>query len=408
MFANAAAAPGGSSVRTGSKRTVLYAGVGPELVHYDVDVEGAALVRRGLVRLPASVQYAWPHVSNQCLYVGSSARSAAGNVHHVTAFRIDSTSGALRPHGEPIALRHRPNHMTTDIPSEHVLISYTEADDPSDLTVHKINRDETIGAEVKQPAALDLGIHAHQIRVAPSNKAAILVARGNNGARGRPEDPGALKVFNYKDGVLTNRASIAPGGGFGFGPRHLDFHPVQPWVFVSLERQNKLYVHKLEGDTLSAEPLFRKDTLAHPGDAGPGQRQMAGAIHVHPNGRFVYVANRAYGKGPEDGKRTYHYVGGENNIAVYAINQGTGEPTLVQNSDTRGFSARTFALDPGGRMLVAGNMIPIVVKDGATVNTVPASLSVFRIGDDGKLAYVRKYDIDVGNGSMYWMGLMNY
>ncbi len=34
-----------------------------------------------------------------------------------------------------------------------------------------------------------------------------------------------LKVFAFKRGVLTNLASIAPGTGLGFGPRHLDFHP---------------------------------------------------------------------------------------------------------------------------------------------------------------------------------------
>jgi hypothetical protein len=36
------------------------------------------------------------------------------------------------------------------------------------------------------------------------------------------------------------------------------------------------------------------------------------------------------------------------------------------------------------------------------LRTVPASLSVFRIGGDGKLEYVRKYDVDVGNASMFW------
>jgi hypothetical protein len=37
---------------------------------------------------------------------------------------------------------------------------------------------------------------------------------------------------------------------------------------------------------------------------------------------------------------------------------------------------------------------------------VPASLSVFRIGSDGKLEYIRKYDVDVGNASMFWMGMV--
>jgi hypothetical protein len=33
-------------------------------------------------------------------------------------------------------------------------------------------------------------------------------------------------------------------------------------------------------------------------------------------------------------------------------------------------------------------------------------LSVFRIGGDGKLAFTRKYDIDVGDKTMFWMGMV--
>jgi hypothetical protein len=40
------------------------------------------------------------------------------------------------------------------------------------------------------------------------------------------------------------------------------------------------------------------------------------------------------------------------------------------------------------------------------VRTVPACLSVFRIGADGTLDFVRKYDVDVGNQTMFWMGMV--
>ncbi|MGA2716801.1 MAG: hypothetical protein ABSG41_27240 [Bryobacteraceae bacterium] len=51
---------------------------------------------------------------------------------------------------------------------------------------------------------------------------------------------GALKIFTYKNGVLANRFSIAPGAGFGYQVRHLDFHPSGKWVFVTPERQNQI------------------------------------------------------------------------------------------------------------------------------------------------------------------------
>jgi 6-phosphogluconolactonase len=49
-------------------------------------------------------------------------------------------------------------------------------------------------------------------------------------ANGKPEDPGALKLFSFREGQLTNLMSVAPNRGYGFGPRHLDFHPSLPLV----------------------------------------------------------------------------------------------------------------------------------------------------------------------------------
>jgi hypothetical protein len=217
-----------------SPSVALYASVGPELIHYDVDVAAASLTQRESVRLPENVQYAWPHPSGQYLYVAWSNGAGAGH-HGLAAFRIDAAAAALHLHGNPLPLTARPIHVTADIPGTHVLVAYNH---PSGVSVHRINPDRNIGSRVEQPNPLDVGIYAHQVRVHPSNLMAILVTRGNGPANGKPEDPGALKVLGYKDGVLTSRASVAPGGGFGFQPRHLDFS--DPWVFVSLERQNKL------------------------------------------------------------------------------------------------------------------------------------------------------------------------
>ena len=80
---------------------------------------------------------------------------------------------------------------------------------------------------------------------------------------------------------------------------------------------------------------------------------MTGAIHVHPNGRFVYLSNRASGTTMVDGKPVWE--GGENTIGVYAIDQKTGEPMRIQNIDSGGMHARTFTLDSVSELLVAAN-----------------------------------------------------
>ena len=310
-----------------------------------------------------------------------------------------SASGKLTPHGKPIPLPVRPIHMSTDIPSQHVLVAFNN---PSGLRVYKINADATLGDEVQQTGTFDFGIFAHQIRVTPDNKYAVLVTRGNEGTPQKAEDPGALKVFHYKNGVLSNEVSIAPDGGRNFGPRHLDFHPTKPWMYLSIETQNKMYTYKMEKGRINPEIVFRAETLAEPNNIRA--RQAASTVHVHPNGRFLYGSNRSQDLVDFNGKKVYK--GGENSIVVYSINQKTGEPTQIQNIETRKIHPRTFHIDPSGRMLVAQHNLPVPVRDGDDVKIVQAGLSVFRIGADGKLDFVRTYDVDVGNKTMFWMGMV--
>jgi 6-phosphogluconolactonase (cycloisomerase 2 family) len=379
-------------------RVVLYASVGPELRHYDVDVAAATLTHRSAVTLPSSVQYAWPHVSHRVLYVASSdAVGEPGSTrHNLTALRIDPQTGELRIYGESLHLPARPIHVSTDIPSEYVLVAFNN---PSGVRVFRVEKDFIIGAEVPQPGITDDGIYGHQIRVTPDNRHATFITRGNNATPQKPEDPGAIKVFDYNRGALSAEVSIAPNHGIGFGPRHLDFHPSKPWVYVSLERQNQLWMYRLAGGKLTPDALFRKETLAQP--AGWKLPQMAGAVHVHPNGRFLYVANRNDGTLDAQAPRVFGV--GENTIAVYSIDQRTGEPTLIQNANTRKVHPRTFHIDPSGRLLVAEHNTPANLPEGGVV---PAGLTIFRIGDDGRLTFERTLDIEVGKATMWWMGMV--
>ena len=391
--------------QTAKTRMALYSGVGPELTHYDVDVDGATLSRRAAVKLPGGVQYAWPHPSRTFLYVTSSTGGPGmtGNSHHVSAFRIDA-AGALQPHGEPLALKHRPIHNSVDRSGEYLLIAYNS---PSSASVHRLKPDGMIGEAVPQPEALDCGIYGHQILATPGNQSVFLVARGNNAADGKPEDPGSLKVFGFKNGVLSNKASVQPGTGLGFGPRHLDFHPTRPLVYVSIERQNKLYVYELtpEGG-LSRDPLFVKDTLM----GADNHVSTAGPIHVHPSGRFVYLTNRAPSSTPAPGEELFEgkrvVTSNDSTIAVFAIDPETGEPKLIETADSHGAHVRTFSFDASGQILVAGSLIPVALRQGDRVTVIPAGLAVFRVGQDGKLTFVHKYDIDTGTLTQWWSGMV--
>jgi 6-phosphogluconolactonase (cycloisomerase 2 family) len=400
LVAGAVAAPGLAWTQELKGKSVYYASIGPALTLYDLD--GDTLIKRSTVTMPANIQYAWPHPSRKFLYIVSSngGPDAAGDKHYANALRIDPASGALSLHGEPQPLPSRPIHTSVDQAGQFLLIAYN---DPSALTVHRLKEDGTIGERVSQPGKLDTGLYAHQIRAVPANDMVILVTRGSNADRGKPEDPGAIKTFSFKNGILTGLASIAPGNGLGFGPRHLDFHPTKPWVFVSIERQNKLYVYKLDQATgLTRDPLFVKDTLVDPNTKFS---QGAGPIHVHPNGRFVYQTNRASSVTDFEGQKVF--AGGENSMVVWSIDQETGEPTRIQNIDGHGVQLRTFGIDPSGHLLVAASVVPIKVREGAGIGTLSAGLSVYRVGPDGKLDFARKYDVEATSQSQqFWSGMV--
>lgn len=385
---------------------LFYAGIGSELARYEIDAEHATMQRRESLRLPVPVMYAWQHADRGHLYVVSSNRGPDAGpsaqreppAHYLSALAIDRASGALALHGEHVTLARRPIHVSTDASSRHALIAYSEGG----ISVHRIEPDGAIGAQIEQ-AGIDAGILPHQIRETPSQRAAIVVARGYDAAEDTPERPGSIRVFDYRDGRLAARQVVAPNGGFGFGPRHLDFHPTRPWVYVSIERQHQVCMFRLEDDLLSPKPVYTVGTLAEPRNVRC--RQMAGTIHVHPNGRWVYGAERASGTRPTTQGPVY--VGGENSILKYDIDPHSGAPTLGQRIATTGLHPRTFSIDPSGRMFVAANKSPVLAEVDGRLCTIPASLDLFVIADDGNLSLAQNHEVDPGEDSMFWASFVN-
>jgi len=151
--------------------------------------------------------------------------------------------------------------------------------------------------------------------------------------------------------------------------------------------------------TLPRQAAFIKNSLADRKNHVP--TQMAGAIHVHPNGRFVTMTNRNSGTDEIGGRKVFK--GGENNVAVFSIDQASGEPTLIQNIDARTNHLRTFAIDPSGRLLIAASILPMALRDGSTL---PAALVLYRIGADGRLEFARKIDVDTGRFMQFWTGIV--
>lgn len=384
------------------QESVLYSAVDDRITSYRVDALTAELTKLESIEVPAKVQYAWPHPSKNFLYVSTSSGGprVASDCNHVSAYEV-RPDGCLTLHGTPTALPKRAVHMCVDPTGRFIINAHNYQGGA--ITVHTIEPDGFVGSLIPQELGADFGIYPHQVMVFPSGKQLLIVDRGNKRQADKPEDPGALRLFRFDGGKAVGDDVIAPNGGHGFGPRHIDFHPTKPWLYASDERTNRLYMFRFAEGRIEAEPAYTLDTLAHPTTGNA--RQLAGPIHVHPSGKVVYVANRADATVHVDGQAVF--TEGENNIAVYSLDSDTGEPTLQQHADTRSFHVRTFACDPTGRLLVTASIKPLASIENGSLKQTPATLTTFRIGDDGQLEFVSTYEAETtGTQLQYWMGIV--
>lgn len=154
----------------------------------------------------------------------------------------------------------------------------------------------------------------------------------------------------------TEQAGRVPPGG---GPRHMKFHPSGRWVYVLNELA--LSVTVFDYDEKSGE-MTAKQTIATVPAAELAKEQFKSAseIRVHPSGRFVYSANR-----------------GHDTITAFAVDQATGELSVIEVEPVRGATPRNFNLDPTGKWLLAAG------QDSHT-------LAVFALDQEtGELTYNR-------------------
>jgi len=148
-------------------------------------------------------------------------------------------------------------------------------------------------------------------------------------------DLGLDKVFGYRSGNGRPVEFVALELDPGDGPRHFDFHPTKPWVFIVNELSGTVTSALIKADG-TFETISKASTLPADWD---GHKQCAD-IHVSNDGRFVYASNR-----------------GHNTIGILSIDED-GKIKLINNQPTGGDWPRNFAFSPDGNFLLAANRHP--------------------------------------------------
>jgi 6-phosphogluconolactonase len=82
--------------------------------------------------------------------------------------------------------------------------------------------------------------------------------------------------------------------------------------------------------------LLQNLPLTQPGFKG---KVGAAAVHLSPDGRFLYATNR----------------GDANEIVIFSVDPANGNLKLVGHQSSLGEAPREFAIDPTGQWLIVGN-----------------------------------------------------
>jgi 6-phosphogluconolactonase len=289
----------------------------------------------------------------------------------VTAFSIDRKTGKLTKLNEVASRGEDPCYISLDKTGKYVLVAnYTSGN----IAVFPVRKDGSLGeasAFVQHHGSgpnkdRQEGPHAHFIRTTADNRFAVV------------SDLGLDKLLVYRfdaanGSLLPNDppvADVPPGEG----PRHVAFAPNNKFAYTVNELKSSITAFTFDASAGILKAFQTVSTL--PKDF-TGQNDGA-EIHVHPNGKFLYVSNR-----------------GHDSIAQFAIDQNTGRVTLVHNFSIQGKTPRDFELDPSVRHLLAAgqdsNNIVVFTLDprtgrellrtAATV-TVPSPVDLLFVPED--------------------------
>ncbi|MBV7507069.1 lactonase family protein [Bacillus sp. sid0103] len=261
---------------------------------------------------------------NQYLY----AVMKEGDEGGVAAYSINKTSGELTPINKQLLPGSSPCHVSLDSTRKYLFSSnYHKGSVESYLlnpTTGALNppvsimKHEGAGPDPRQEKP-----HTHFAGVTPDEKYVAVVELGID----------CLITYQIGDDGSLEEVSRLPLKG-GSGPRHLTYHPTKNLAYIMTEFSSEVIVltyHPENGHFTERQYI---STL--PDDFN--ENNQGSAIHISSDGRFVYAGNR-----------------GHNSIAVFRVDQETGELSFVERTSTEGDWPRDFMLDPTEKFIIASN-----------------------------------------------------
>jgi 6-phosphogluconolactonase (cycloisomerase 2 family) len=286
--------------------------------------------------------------------------SAHGDGTQATAYRIDQSTGRLTVVNRQPTGGGNGVHLAIDATDRFLAVANYAT---GSLAVLPINQDGSL-APMSDLAKMTGTLGPHRTQQETSHPHHCPFDR--TGRFIVVPDKGLDKVFVYR--LDTARGKLVPfnppdvAARSGAGPRHVGFHPTQPYAYVINELDSTITTYHFDPDKGVLKPLQVATTLP---SSYTGNNTGA-EIAVAPSGRFLYGSNR-----------------GHDSIAIFAIDPSTGVLTSVGWEPTQGKTPRFFGLDPSGTHLYAANQISdtvVVFRVNQTTGTLTATGEVIKVG----------------------------
>lgn len=255
---------------------------------------------------------------NRFLYAVSELDES--NYPMVKSFAINNNSSLsflneqLIPGGYPCHIISSKNNVLVTCYASGNLIKYVTSingEIKSDFTEFK-HRGSSVNIERQE------GPHAHQVVVHPEGKEVFVCDLGID----------IIKAYQFNDDNLVPNKTKDCKISKGSGPRHLVFNTKGNHAYLLCELNGDVIV--LEHDESSLKMVSSYTSLPKEYNGLPS----SSAIRIHPNGQFLYVANR-----------------GAEVITVFKI-MGS-ELELLDYQYTLGEELREFNITPNGKWLIA-------------------------------------------------------
>jgi 6-phosphogluconolactonase len=307
----------------------------------------------GIVRGVQNPVYLAVRPDGRTLYTADDVPSST-----VSAFRIDPANGKLTMLSSRPAGGNAPCFLSVDTRGRNLLTANVLGPNIVNFSIDadgSLDNASSVAWHKGSGADAHLEAHPHSVVLSPDNRFALAA------------DMGLDEVLIYRFDV--SKGGISPGARSfvktpsGAGARILTFHPSGRFAYLIEELGSSISAMRWDAGAGALTVTQTVSTL--PKDFHGAN--AAAEVQVHPNGRFLYASNR-----------------GHDSIAVFGIDQTTGELTPIDFVSSGGRPPRQILFDPTGAYLFAVNVeTQIVVEFRVDPNTGQLT----RTGQDVHLPY---------------------